>query len=133
MWSRGRGGNRGNRGGGRGRGGSGHWDRRGANRFRGNFSRGSRGGGHRDNIYNRPNDNSYNNDKSYSKKQSDIYVEKLNEIDVGVTEYINTLEGFTGVLKARYSDFHVNEIAMDGKIAKLTDLKVPVDPEPRNF
>ncbi|EFA08141.1 pseudouridylate synthase 7 homolog [Tribolium castaneum] len=50
---------------------------------------------------------------------------QLREIDVGITEFINTFEGFSGVIKARFSDFQVNEIDPDGQIAKLTNLEIP--------
>ena len=53
---------------------------------------------------------------------------RLKECDVGITEFIGS-EGFFGVIKERYSDFHVNEIASDGQIAKLTDQNVPSDGE----
>lgn len=51
--------------------------------------------------------------------------EQLSERDVGITEYISDESGFTGIIKARFSDFHVNEIDNEGKIAKLTDVTVP--------
>lgn len=54
---------------------------------------------------------------------------RLMEKDVGITEYISGHEGFSGVIKQRFSDFHVNEITTDGSIAKLTDLAPPVDVE----
>lgn len=46
---------------------------------------------------------------------------------MGITEYVGDHEGFLGVIKARFSDFHVNEISKTGEIAKLTDLSVPKD------
>jgi hypothetical protein len=52
---------------------------------------------------------------------------RLMEKDVGITEYISAHEGFNGIIKQRFSDFHVNEITADGSIAKLTDLAPPVD------
>lgn len=120
MWNRGgRGRNRGsNRGGG-------GWSRdRKGHGGGGNFgNRSFRGGGYRDHD-----DNSQN--KEYKKRSFDHKVEKLNETDVGVTEFISDLAGFTGILKSRYSDFHVNEIDLDGTVAKLTSMEVPKDPEP---
>lgn len=53
--------------------------------------------------------------------------EQLSEKDVGITEYVTDVPGFSGVIKARFSDFHVNEIDLEGKIAKLTDTKHPED------
>lgn len=46
------------------------------------------------------------------------------ECNVGITEFIGN-EGFFGVIKERYTDFHVNEIALDGQIAKLTNQDIP--------
>lgn len=53
--------------------------------------------------------------------------EQLKETEVGITQYVNKLNGFSGIIKARFSDFQVNEIALDGKIAKLTDTNCPDD------
>lgn len=53
--------------------------------------------------------------------------EQLTEQDVGITEYISQHPGFSGIIKARFSDFHVNEIDWDGKVAKLTDTSLPED------
>ncbi len=48
------------------------------------------------------------------------------EADVGIDVFMNPdLEGFDAILKHRFSDFNVNEIDMDGKIVKITDLEVP--------
>lgn len=52
---------------------------------------------------------------------------QLREDNVGITEYISSLEGINGVIKARYSDFQVNEINLDGIEAKLTNTDVPED------
>ena len=52
---------------------------------------------------------------------------RLMEKDVGITEYISSHEGFGGIIKQRFSDFHVNEITIDGSIVKLTNLEPPVD------
>lgn len=50
----------------------------------------------------------------------------LRENQVGITEFTNPdLPGFTGVLKSRFSDFHVNEIDSTGHVLQLNDLKVP--------
>lgn len=53
----------------------------------------------------------------------------LKEDQVGITEYINAGEGFTGILKSRFSDFHVNEINLSGEILRLTDLNIPEQKE----
>ncbi|VEN43027.1 unnamed protein product [Callosobruchus maculatus] len=52
---------------------------------------------------------------------------QLSEKEVGITEYLSPLEGFSAVIKARYSDFQVREIQLDGKVAKLTDTSYPKD------
>ncbi|XP_066152002.1 pseudouridylate synthase 7 homolog [Euwallacea fornicatus] len=51
--------------------------------------------------------------------------DQLSEKDVGISEYISDLEGYSAVIKARFSDFQVNEINKEGKLAKLTQLSVP--------
>lgn len=53
----------------------------------------------------------------------------LKEDQVGISEYINKGEGFNGIIKSRFSDFHVNEIDIDGKILHLTDLSIPEEKE----
>lgn len=49
------------------------------------------------------------------------------EKSLGISEYFasSSISGFTAVVKARYSDFLVHEIDMDGNVAKLTSLEVP--------
>uniref|UniRef100_A0A034W3X6 Pseudouridylate synthase 7-like protein n=1 Tax=Bactrocera dorsalis TaxID=27457 RepID=A0A034W3X6_BACDO len=54
----------------------------------------------------------------------------LREDQVGITEYVSNGAGFTGVVKSRFSDFHVNEIDLDGKVLQLNDLTVPKPAEP---
>lgn len=54
---------------------------------------------------------------------------ELKEEQVFVTEYVTPGEGFRGILKSRFSDFHVNEIDVDGNEAVLTELKLPELPE----
>ncbi|KAH8240158.1 hypothetical protein KR032_011730 [Drosophila birchii] len=50
----------------------------------------------------------------------------LLENQVGITEFTNPdAPGFTGILKSRFSDFHVNEIDSEGKVLELNDLTVP--------
>ena len=45
---------------------------------------------------------------------------------MGINVFMNSdLEGFDAILKHRFSDFNVNEIDLEGKIVKLTDLEVP--------
>lgn len=45
-----------------------------------------------------------------------------------VTEYVTPGEGIPGILKSKFSDFHVNEIDLDGNEAVLTDLSIPEVP-----
>jgi hypothetical protein len=45
---------------------------------------------------------------------------------------------FTAIIKARFSDFHVNEIDIDGNLIEFTDRKLPVlesttETEPTNL
>nr|XP_022908215.1 pseudouridylate synthase 7 homolog [Onthophagus taurus] len=66
------------------------------------------------------------NQRSGARKYvSDVPQEQLNEKDVGITEYLSDLAGFSGILKARYSDFHVNEINREGEIAKFSTTEIP--------
>lgn len=53
---------------------------------------------------------------------------RLKESDIGITEYIGEHPGFFAIIKERYNDFHVNEIGLDGQVAKLTHQDVPSDP-----
>ncbi|XP_005377303.1 PREDICTED: pseudouridylate synthase 7 homolog isoform X2 [Chinchilla lanigera] len=53
----------------------------------------------------------------------------LTEVDVGITKFVSSHQGFSGILKERYSDFVVHEIGKDGRISHLDDLSVPVDEE----
>ncbi|XP_011869078.1 PREDICTED: pseudouridylate synthase 7 homolog [Vollenhovia emeryi] len=50
---------------------------------------------------------------------------RLKESDIGITEYIGGHSGFFAIIKERYNDFHVNEIGLDGEVAKLTRQDVP--------
>ncbi|XP_043503241.1 pseudouridylate synthase 7 homolog [Polistes fuscatus] len=54
---------------------------------------------------------------------------RLKEPDIGVTEFIGDHLGFPGLVKERYSDFHVNEISLDGEVVKLTNQDIPNEPE----
>jgi len=49
------------------------------------------------------------------------------EKSLGISEYLSStsFSGFTAVVKARYSDFLVHEIGLDGNVARLTSLDVP--------
>lgn len=50
-----------------------------------------------------------------------------------VTEYVTPGDGIKGILKARFSDFHVNEIDLDGKEAVLTDVSIPQPPKDTEY
>ncbi|KAM4675261.1 pseudouridylate synthase 7 homolog isoform 2-T2 [Discoglossus pictus] len=60
---------------------------------------------------------------------ADMMKHGLIEVDVGITKFVSSHEGFSGILKERYSDFVVHEIGKDGKISYLNDLSVPADNE----
>lgn len=47
------------------------------------------------------------------------------ERKLGISEYMTAGKGFSAVMKARYADFLVHEVGLDGKTAKLTDIQVP--------
>ncbi|XP_041349931.1 pseudouridylate synthase 7 homolog isoform X2 [Gigantopelta aegis] len=47
------------------------------------------------------------------------------EEDVGVTEFISSHDGFSAIIKQRYSDFIVNEISKDGLTVHLTSTELP--------
>ncbi|KAF3327559.1 multisubstrate pseudouridine synthase 7 isoform X1 [Carex littledalei] len=49
----------------------------------------------------------------------------LDEPDVGISCFVSSLPGFRGVLKHRYSDFIVNEVAKDGEVLHLTSFDLP--------
>lgn len=53
--------------------------------------------------------------------------EPTKEHFIGITQYVSKTKGFSGILKQRYSDFHVNEIDMDGNIVHLTNQDIPQD------
>ena len=55
---------------------------------------------------------------------------KITEESVGCTKYANTEKGFEGVIKQRYSDFHVHEIDSKSNIVELKTLDSL--PEPKN-
>ena len=47
----------------------------------------------------------------------------MDEQSVGIERYLSEgLVGFTGVIKARYTDFLVNEIDLEGTVVHVTDL-----------
>lgn len=54
---------------------------------------------------------------------------ELKEDQVFVTEYVTPGDGLRGILKSRFSDFHVNEIDLDGIEAVLTNVQLPEAPK----
>lgn len=79
-----------------------------------------------DNFGKRPYKHNWSNNQQGGKRKKLEVGNRLRECDVGITEFIGD-EGFFGVIKERYTDFHVNEITLDGQIAKLTNQDIPVD------
>ncbi|XP_056631358.1 pseudouridylate synthase 7 homolog [Diorhabda sublineata] len=79
----------------------------------------------------RPYFKSQNAQCKQSRHQEYRHYDQLSEKDVGITEYLGNLEGFSGIIKARYSDFQLNEIDLDGNMAKLTDTSIPKDFTPK--
>uniref|UniRef100_A0A8C7VUX9 Pseudouridylate synthase 7 homolog n=1 Tax=Oncorhynchus mykiss TaxID=8022 RepID=A0A8C7VUX9_ONCMY len=53
----------------------------------------------------------------------------LTELDVGILKFVSEHQGFSGILKERYSDFVVHEINKEGKTVRLDDLSVPEEAE----
>ncbi|XP_041099738.1 pseudouridylate synthase 7 homolog [Polyodon spathula] len=60
---------------------------------------------------------------------ADMMKHGLTEKDVGILKFVSKHEGFSGILKERYSDFVVHEISKEGTVLHLDDLSVPVDSE----
>ncbi|KAM9855000.1 pseudouridylate synthase 7 homolog isoform 2-T2 [Aulostomus maculatus] len=58
---------------------------------------------------------------------ADMMKHGLTEEDVGILKYVSDHEGFSGILKERYSDFVVHEISKQGKVVHLDDLTIPAD------
>ncbi|XP_053676130.1 pseudouridylate synthase 7 homolog [Anopheles nili] len=63
--------------------------------------------------------------KQRTPRCNTIHTSYIAEKDIFCTEYVTGSEGFQGVLKSRFSDFHVNEIDGDGEEAVLSDLSLP--------
>ncbi|XP_033018001.1 pseudouridylate synthase 7 homolog [Lacerta agilis] len=60
---------------------------------------------------------------------ADMMKHGLTELDVGITKFVSSHKGFSGILKERYSDFVVHEIGKDGHTIHLDDFTVPLDKE----
>ncbi|XP_053664052.1 pseudouridylate synthase 7 homolog [Anopheles marshallii] len=72
----------------------------------------------------RHNASNHSTGKKFNHSNDTIRTSCIAEKDIFCTEYVSKLEGFQGVLKSRFSDFHVNEISADGEEAILTDVSV---------
>ncbi|XP_053685140.1 pseudouridylate synthase 7 homolog [Sabethes cyaneus] len=82
------------------------------------------GGGGR--TWNRNNTKPAN--RNHKEPRESVALSDLKEEQVFITEYVSAGKGFHGILKSRFSDFHVNEIDLDGNEAILTDLNIPAAP-----
>nr|CAB3461024.1 unnamed protein product [Digitaria exilis] len=51
----------------------------------------------------------------------------LSEAEAGISCFASSLPGFRGVLKHRYSDFIVHEVARDGTVVQLTSFDLPTE------
>ncbi|CAH1389798.1 unnamed protein product [Nezara viridula] len=73
--------------------------------------------------------------EQYKRKHcEDVLHDGIPEEDVGITKYVSSNAGFTGILKHRFTDFQVHEIDPDGKLVELTSTSVPeVVPEDNLF
>lgn len=60
---------------------------------------------------------------------ADMMKHGLTELDVGILKFISDHQGFSGILKERYSDFVVHEINREGKTVQLDDLSIPPEVE----
>lgn len=59
------------------------------------------------------------------KKAVFRHSDPITEAQVGITEFLSDISGFDGVIKARYSDFHVSEVDQNGTLAVLTNTDIP--------
>ncbi|XP_011605767.1 pseudouridylate synthase 7 homolog isoform X2 [Takifugu rubripes] len=72
-------------------------------------------------------DESEQDEENDGETFADMMKHGLTEVDVGILKYVSDHEGFSGILKERYSDFVVHEINKLGKIVHLDDLSIPAD------
>ncbi|XP_076643173.1 pseudouridine synthase 7 [Halictus rubicundus] len=89
-------------------------------------NRDSRYGHQKDNFSKKPFKRNWSNTQNDGKRKRLDVGRRLKEHEVGITEFIGDA-GFFGVIKERYTDFHVNEITLDGEIVKLTNQDIPED------
>ena len=77
-------------------------------------------------------DDTHNNNNDNNKQPKEVYA-KYNDLECkfGISAYTTPhTPGFTAVLKARYSDFIVKEVDLDGNLAVLDSISIPVLPAP---
>ncbi|XP_076620434.1 pseudouridine synthase 7 isoform X1 [Colletes latitarsis] len=81
-----------------------------------------------DNFGRKPYKRNWSNFQKDDERKKMKVGNRLKECNVGITEFIGD-KGFFGIIKERYTDFHVNEISFDEQIAKLTNQNIPTDVE----
>ena len=60
------------------------------------------------------------------KEEQHVAYDDILEKELGITEYMSpNAQGFSAVVKARYADFLVHEVRLDGVIARLTSRDIP--------
>ncbi|KAK2581261.1 hypothetical protein KPH14_008051 [Odynerus spinipes] len=111
-----------------------HNDRRnyGSSSSRGSNYHSNHGGFRDSNFGRKPYKRIYSHSQADGKRKRLEVGNRLKEPDIGVTEFIGDHHGFSGLLKERFSDFHVNEISLDGEIAKLTNQIIPSESDDSN-
>ena len=55
--------------------------------------------------------------------------EMSSEEELGICEFISEGQGFSGLIKERFSDFNVYEIDKSGQVVHLDNRKIPADAE----
>ncbi|XP_046392653.1 pseudouridylate synthase 7 homolog [Ischnura elegans] len=111
-----------------------------SNYSRGGFNSFPRGNSHkrppyrgnqRGRIYKRrgrPGQKNFPPRKTTSPRRTDSVTKEVrcSEEDVGIKHYVGQHQGFSAVIKQRYSDFHVSEIDLKGDIVQLTTLETTI-------
>ena len=70
----------------------------------------------------------YHQQKKKAAQQQPKYQGRV-ESDVGIKQFVDSSEGFTGITKHRWGDFIVHEIDLAGEVVTLTDMSVPMKAE----
>ncbi|KAL6431202.1 hypothetical protein ACFW04_007127 [Cataglyphis niger] len=87
-------------------------------------------GGYQNNSHQRGFKRNFDQSPEENAKRNKLDIgNRLKEYELGITEYISKHPGFSAIIKERYTDFHVNEIDLDGQVAKLTHQDIPNDPD----